>query len=67
MNELDPANTLKRNIFKIILILTLYLLECSRTYSHSEINTQLMSFFGGIWNPGGGPLLEGLRQVVNNV
>ena len=37
MYELDPANILKRNIFKIILILTLYLLECSRTYSHSEI------------------------------
>ena len=67
MYELDPANTLKSNIFKIILILTLYLLECSRTYSHSEINTQLMSFFGGIWNPGAGPLLDGLRQVVNNV
>ena len=65
MYELDPANTLKRNIFKIILILTLYLLECSRTYSHSEINTINVIFW--IWNPDAGQLLEGLRQVVNNV
>ena len=66
MYELDPANTLKSNIFKIILILTLYLLECSRTYSHSEINTINVIFW--IWYPGGvGPVLEGLRQVVNNV
>ena len=65
MYELDPANTLKRNIFKIILILTLYLLECSRTYSHSEINT--INVILWIWNPGAGQLLEGLRQVVNNV
>ena len=47
MYELDPSSIVKRKMFKIILILTLYLLECSRTYSHSEINTQLMSFFGG--------------------
>ena len=45
MYELDPANTLKRNIFKIILILTLYLLECSRTYTHILKLRKLMSFF----------------------
>ena len=65
MYQLDPATILKRNICKIILILTLYLLECSRTYSHSEINT--INVILGIWNPGAGQLLEGLRQVVNNV
>ena len=67
MYDSDPANILKRNIFifKIILILTLYLLECSRTYSHSEINTINVIFW--FWNPGAGLGLEGPRQVVNNV
>ena len=65
MYELDPSSIVKRKMFKIILILTLYLLECSRTYSHSEINTINVIFW--IWYPGVGLGLEGLRQVVNNV